>query len=472
MAFTASFYGDEVYSLRIAQQPWAEIISNSMNDNHPPLHNLLLGLWLRLAGTSELNARGLSILCGLGLAAVLAMFGRDLAGQPAGYISFVLALCSPFLALYGWTLRWYTPTAALEIAALVLLYKAWYRDTWSLWLAYTLALVAMLYCEYSTALFIPCHWLQILWLTRNRDKGSWGRALFAQGIAGLLFAPYFLSAGILANTGGFDRSPVTGNLVGKAAYTAFAFVAGQTTLPNNYMVDAAVGIMLVFLALSLLREPSRSPLIPPLVLLFVPPALALLLKPGLFQPHYYLASAGGGMVFIGVVLAGTRRGWLRVGIVVPLAAAWGIGLMNWQLRHDYQRPELSDQWREVAAAVRARIKPDTRVVYTHPSFIYYLGCAGTNLSHVDTPQLQAWTEQRPTHILIEFSPLSGYDAALSRQFRKLCAELDRLGWQRTWEQAFNRDPAWRVKRRLLHREVPEWRTNIVLYTLSSLRPSE
>jgi len=472
MAHTASFFGDEIHSLKTAQQPWREIILDSLSDNHPPLHNLLLGLWLRLVGTSELNSRILSILFGLGLVYALALLARYLAGPSAGHLCFAVGLCSPCLALYGWTLRWYIPVAALEMVSLVLLFTCWGRDSWWLWLAYMLTLGATFYMDYSALFFLPCHWLFMIWLAWNRGKGATKRVLLAQAIAGLFFLPWFLLVvwKMLQNSGGLDRSPVAGGVLGKVAYAVFAFTVGQTTLPFNYVVLLAGGAFFVFLSLVLVKPSSRnwrSLLIPPTILLGIPPILALLWKPGLFQPHYFLASAGGGVVFLSLVLAKTQVRWLRVGMMVALAVMWGIGLINWQLGRDYQRSELVDKWREVAAVARIRIKPDTIVIYTHSSFFYYLRSPGIRMGPTSNLPVRTWTQQRPSGILIEYSPLSGYDPVLTQQYEELCRELGGEGWQQIWEQGFNREAAWEVKRRFLHREVPEWRTWVVLYKTPS-----
>ena len=61
---TFSFDGDEIFSVLLASGSFEDVIERSLADKpHPPLHNVLLHLWLIPFGVSELSGRLLSALC-------------------------------------------------------------------------------------------------------------------------------------------------------------------------------------------------------------------------------------------------------------------------------------------------------------------------------------------------------------------------------------------------------------------------
>jgi mannosyltransferase len=55
--------GDEIFSVELASKSFGEVISRSLQDTpHPPLHNILLHLWIKVFGASEASVRALSVL--------------------------------------------------------------------------------------------------------------------------------------------------------------------------------------------------------------------------------------------------------------------------------------------------------------------------------------------------------------------------------------------------------------------------
>jgi mannosyltransferase len=62
---TQSIWYDEGLSIQLAEQSPAQAIALSATTDHPPLHTLLLGGWMRVAGDSDFVARYLSVFCGV-----------------------------------------------------------------------------------------------------------------------------------------------------------------------------------------------------------------------------------------------------------------------------------------------------------------------------------------------------------------------------------------------------------------------
>lgn len=61
-----SIWLDESFSIWAAQQSFSEMMAIAKWDPHPPLHYLLLKIWMAVFGTSETSVRGLSALAGAG----------------------------------------------------------------------------------------------------------------------------------------------------------------------------------------------------------------------------------------------------------------------------------------------------------------------------------------------------------------------------------------------------------------------
>lgn len=58
-----SLDGDEIFSVQTATGSFSHVIEASIQDRpHPPLHNILLYLWINAFGNSEISVRLLSVL--------------------------------------------------------------------------------------------------------------------------------------------------------------------------------------------------------------------------------------------------------------------------------------------------------------------------------------------------------------------------------------------------------------------------
>ena len=78
---------DEAWSLRIARGPGlADVVRASGQDTHPPLHPLLLHVWMSLFGSSEAAVRSLSVVFGVLLVPVACAFAVRWRGRRAALL--------------------------------------------------------------------------------------------------------------------------------------------------------------------------------------------------------------------------------------------------------------------------------------------------------------------------------------------------------------------------------------------------
>ncbi len=105
---TSALWLDEALSVNIAKLPLSKIPGALRHDGSPPLYYVLLHLWMRVFGTSDVAARALS-----GLASVMALpfayvAGKRLAGRAGAWAVLLLMASSPFAINYAASARMYS----------------------------------------------------------------------------------------------------------------------------------------------------------------------------------------------------------------------------------------------------------------------------------------------------------------------------------------------------------------------------
>ena len=121
---TFSFDGDEIFSMVIARGDFDYVIERSLLDKpHPPLHNILLHLWIIPFGISEVSARLLSIL--LSAASILIVFSmlRTRVRTTVALCAAVALCLSAFFITYGQQARPYALIALLGVLNIWALFK-------------------------------------------------------------------------------------------------------------------------------------------------------------------------------------------------------------------------------------------------------------------------------------------------------------------------------------------------------------
>ncbi len=146
-----SIWYDEGLSIYLAQQPVAQAVSLSATTDHPPLHTLVLGGWIALAGDNDFAVRFLSLFFGM-LAVVLTYALGAQFDRRAGLIGAGLLALSPLAVYYSQEARDYTLLWALTLIATVAFVRLLRGDQRRrVWLAYVGSMIAALYTHYFAA---------------------------------------------------------------------------------------------------------------------------------------------------------------------------------------------------------------------------------------------------------------------------------------------------------------------------------
>jgi mannosyltransferase len=151
----APLWFDEIYTLWIARLGPAGILHAVARDVHPPLHELLVWLWLRIGGSGEIWLRSSSVVFGVATIAVVFALARDLFGRGAGLLAALLLALHRTHVWYSQELRSYSLLWMLDT---LIVWGAWRFVSGrrgAAWL-YGISAAVALYTHYQSGLVIAC----------------------------------------------------------------------------------------------------------------------------------------------------------------------------------------------------------------------------------------------------------------------------------------------------------------------------
>jgi hypothetical protein len=254
-------WGDELFTVRAAQQPVGAMVEMVRGDIHPPLYFLLAHYWIRITpGDVLIQLRLLSVV--FALLATIALDRLCLKNVPPRLRLWCLLLWtfSACLLLYSRMARSYS----LQVLGFVVVCWAAWRwsqefASWKRLLICAASLTALLYTHYApgfavwagvNALFLP-H----AWKGAPRRPGRW---LAANAIVLAAYLPWLLLTSMLA---AWRAKPglllVTGNALAesgvKLAYWVFSFFYGEAIPVWMLPVTALLALPVAWLLWSGLR---------------------------------------------------------------------------------------------------------------------------------------------------------------------------------------------------------------------------
>jgi uncharacterized membrane protein len=148
---TQSIWYDEGLSIQIAAQEPLQAIALSATTDHPPLHTLLLGGWMRTTGESDFVVRYLSVFCGVLVVALTYALGKRF-DERAGLIGAGLIAIAPLAVYYSQETRGYMLLTALILIATIAALRLLGGDRRKrVWFTYSVATALALYTHYFAA---------------------------------------------------------------------------------------------------------------------------------------------------------------------------------------------------------------------------------------------------------------------------------------------------------------------------------
>jgi mannosyltransferase len=180
---------DETLSVNIAKLPLRQIPGALSHDGAPPLYYLLLHFWMGIFGQGDFEVRALSGVISVGSLPVFWIAGRRLGGRSVAWVTFFLALTSPFAINYATTTRMYSLMILLSLLAFLAVARALENPTRGRLVAVGLATAGLLYTHYWGLYLIIAAGGWLVWRVHRTGQG---RSVLRAMVAGsLLWVPWF-----------------------------------------------------------------------------------------------------------------------------------------------------------------------------------------------------------------------------------------------------------------------------------------
>lgn len=241
---------DEAISVNIARLPVTQIPRALAHDGAPPLYYVLLHAWMAVFGRSDFAVRALS---GVTSVASLPLFwfaGRRLGGRPVAWVTFFLAVSSPFAINYATSARMYSLMILWTVLGFLAVSRALEDPRPARLVAVGAVTAAMLYTHYWGLYLVLVAGAWLAWRTwRTGEGGLVLRATVVGALAWLPWAPVFVfqalhtgtpwtspaSAGdLLGVFGDFAGGGPWGGLLMFATFALFLLgVFGRTVAPGT-----------------------------------------------------------------------------------------------------------------------------------------------------------------------------------------------------------------------------------------------
>lgn len=260
---------DESWSRWMAERDWAGLSNAAARyDTHPPFYYALLKLWLGVAPATPLWLRLPSILAGLAMVPLAWLSARDLRLPP--WLAAALVAVAPALVIASRQARPYALFACAFAFALWAALRLLRAPGRRLWLAYGLALEAVLWLHSLGALFAAALAGSLLLgfaLNRMLRAQLWP-FLAVHLLVGLAWLPAFLTL-------------IEQRRVWTHTWLRFSLAAVPHGLAEGLAAPGAGAIFIFLLAAfgagALLRDPERRPAAILLLTSALAPALATIL---------------------------------------------------------------------------------------------------------------------------------------------------------------------------------------------------
>lgn len=184
---------DETISVNIARLPLTQIPAALSHDGAPPLYYVLLHFWMAAFGRGDFAVRALSGFISVATLPVFWIAGRRLGGRTVAWVTFFLALGSPFAINYATTTRMYSLMILVALLGYLAFSRAYENPTRRRCVEVGLVTAALLYTHYWGIYLVMVAALWLLWRIRSTGRGAPVlRAMVIGGLFWLPWAPIFL----------------------------------------------------------------------------------------------------------------------------------------------------------------------------------------------------------------------------------------------------------------------------------------
>ncbi len=365
-----SLWFDEVDVVVRAQRPFDQVLRTFVAaGENGPLYNVMLAVWVRLAGISEIAVRFPSAVAGIVTIPLLYLLARRVAGSRAGLLAAGLLAISPYHLWYSQEAKMYTIVVLLAVLSSLFLVEALARNRAAWWLAYVVATSLMFYTHVATVLVFVAQSGYVL-LTRKAWRGRERGWLLSAAALTLPYLPIALWAARVIGGGVATWQPDVGlwdaiRILGIKLAVNRSTTDVERTGALIYALLACGGIV----AMWRVRRPQRWWLL--LGALVAVPIVGLWLvslRQSVFSDRYAIVALPAYLTLVAATVAALvagRRTWPLglLSLLVLVAFAWA------PIR-DVNRTHaaVKEDWRSAYADVARRAQPGDAIII-HPGYM-------------------------------------------------------------------------------------------------------
>ena len=189
-----SLWFDEADVVVRALQPLGQVMETFVAPGeNGPIYNIMLALWIRMAGISEIAVRLPSAVFGVIALPLIYLLARRIAGSTVALIATALLAISPYHIWYSQEAKMYTMVVALALGSTWALVTALERNERWWWVAYAVVTTLMFYTHVATILVFGAQLLYAIgtWREWSSRRRPW---LIAIGVLTLPYIPIGLWA--------------------------------------------------------------------------------------------------------------------------------------------------------------------------------------------------------------------------------------------------------------------------------------
>ena len=365
-----SLWFDEIDVVVRAQRPLGQVLHTFIAaGENGPLYNILLALWIRVAGISEIAVRFPSAVAGVLAIPLVYLLGRRLAGAKAGLLAAGLLAISPYHVWYSQEAKMYTMVVLLALASSYALVQALESDRPLWWVAYALVTTLLFYTHVATVLVFVAQSLYAI-ATRKTWRSRERHWLIAVGVLTLPYVPIALwtlkvIGGQVStwqpDVGLWDALKIFGIKFAVNRYD----MAIQVRVALLYAVLAGLGVVTLFLG----RRPGQWWLL--LALLSAVPVIGLWLvslRQSVFSDRYGIVALPAYLILVAVAVT-----WLiRHRLLWPagIAAVFLLLVFAWAPLRDVNRSHGAEKedWRSAYAWIAVNAQPGD-VILVEPGYM-------------------------------------------------------------------------------------------------------
>jgi uncharacterized membrane protein len=354
-----SLWFDEIDVVVRAQRPFGDVLRTvTTPGENGPLYNVLLALWIQVAGISEIAVRFPSAVAGTLAIPLLYLLARRLGGTTTALLAAGLLAISPYHVWYSQEAKMYALIVLLALLSSLSFVEALERNQPLWWAAYVVVTTMLFYSHVVSVLVFVAQSLYAL-STHRSWPGRERRWLIAAGVLTLPYIPIALWALDVVSGRAYSWQPDVGLWqLTRILATRFAVLRADAVVENRgallYGALALGGI-----AALAARRGRRHAWLLAMLLAIVPPLGLYLasLRQSVFQDRYAIVALPAYLLLVAAALAWLLRG--RATWPLGVASVFLLLAFAWGPLRDVNRSTAAqkEDWRSAYALVADRVQP-------------------------------------------------------------------------------------------------------------------